>query len=133
MAKIWKSANILPSARIGENVNIGQYAEIGGEIGDNCKIQAFAFIPNGVKIGKGVFVGPHAVFTNDREPRAEGEWEITPTIVKEGASIGANATILCGITIGENAIIGCGSVVTKDVPPGEIWAGNPAKYIRKKV
>ncbi len=133
MAKIWDTAVILPSAEISKkNVNVGQYAEIGGKVGDNCKIQASAFIPKGVTLGRGVFVGPHVVFTNDKVPKAEGEWEIISTIVKDGASIGANATIVCGITIGENAVIGCGSVVTKDVPPGETWAGNPARPIRPK-
>ena len=79
-----------------------------------------------------VFVGPNVTFTNDLFPRSKNpDWEMRKTVVKKGASIGANATILCGITIGENAMIGAGSVVTKDVPAGEVWVGNPAEYLRK--
>jgi UDP-2-acetamido-3-amino-2,3-dideoxy-glucuronate N-acetyltransferase len=82
-----------------------------------------------VTIEDEVFVGPHACFTNDRVPKAVGDWEITPTLVKKGASIGANATIICGVTIGENALVGAGAVVTKDVPPNAVVAGAPAKII----
>lgn len=119
--------------KIGKNCKIGAYVEIGRgvEIGDNCKIEAYAFIPPGVTIEDDVFVGPHACFTNDKVPRAVGEWGITPTRVERGASIGANATIVCGITIGENAIVGAGAVATKDVPPDTIVVGCPAKVLRR--
>lgn len=101
-------------------------------IGNNCKIEAFAFIPYGVLLGNDVFVGPHVCFTNDKYPPSGGKkW--SPTIVKDGAAIGANVTILPGLTIGENAIIGAGSVVTKDVPAGETWIGNPARKQVKKL
>lgn len=118
--------------KIGKNCKIGAYVEIGREveIGDNCKIEAYAFIPQGVKIEDDVFVGPHACFTNDRVPRAVGEWRIIPTIVKKGASIGANATILCGITIGSDSIVGAGAIVTKDVPPNSVVVGCPARVLR---
>jgi len=119
--------------RIGRNCKIGAYAEIGKGvvIGDNCKIEAYAFIPPGVTIDDDVFVGPHACFTNDLHPSAVGEWEVTPTRVKKGASIGANATIICGITIGENSLVGAGAVVTKDVPARTVVVGCPAKAIKK--
>lgn len=119
--------------KIGKNCKIGAYAEIGRGvvIGDNCKIEAYAFIPPGVTIEDDVFVGPHACFTNDKVPRAVGEWGITPTRVKKGASICANATVVCGITIGENAIIGAGAVATKDVPPNTIVVGCPARVLRR--
>lgn len=98
------------------------------EIGENCKIQAQVFIPDGVKIGNNVFVGPATVFTNDKRPPSGGKFW-AETIVKDGAVIGANCTILPGITIGEKAMIGAGAVVTKNVPAGETWIGNPAKKL----
>jgi len=121
----------LYGCKIGKGCRIAAYVEIqrGVTIGDRCKIEAFAFIPSGVSIEDEVFVGPHACFTNDRIPKAVGEWEMIPTLVKKGASIGANATIVCGVTIGENALIGAGAVVTKDVPANAVVAGAPAKVI----
>lgn len=127
---------------IGDNTTIGSFVEIrkGVSVGKNCKIQAFAFIPEGVTIEDEVFIGPHACFVNDRIPRSttsEGrlktaeDWKIERTTIKRRASIGANATIMCGVTIGENSIVGAGSVVTKDVPANTIVAGVPAKAIRK--
>ena len=124
---------------IGDNTRIASFVEIGRNvrIGKNCKIEAFAFIPEGVVIEDNVFVGPHACFTNDRLPRAasadgplsEAEWSVEKTIVKSGASIGANATILCGITIGHNSLIGAGSTVTKNVADDTTVVGNPARVI----
>jgi UDP-2-acetamido-3-amino-2,3-dideoxy-glucuronate N-acetyltransferase len=124
---------------IGDNTRIASFVEIGRDvkIGKNCKIEAFAFIPEGVVIEDNVFVGPHACFTNDRLPRAasangplsETEWSVDKTIVKSGASIGANATILCGITIGHNSLIGAGSTVTKNVADDTTVVGNPARVI----
>ena len=139
--KIYNFVNIY-KCEIGDNTKVGSYVEIreNVKIGKNCKIQAFAFLPQGVIIEDEVFIGPHACFVNDKIPRAavngrlkeQGEdWKPLTTIVKKGASIGANATILGGITIGENSIVGAGAVVTKDVPANAVVAGNPARIIRK--
>src|SRR5512137_56068 len=121
----------LYGCKIGNGCRIAAYVEIqrGVKIGDRCKIEAFAFIPSGVTIEDEVFIGPHVCFTNDRVPKAVGDWEITPTLVKKGASIGANATVICGVTIGENALVGAGAVVTKDVPANAIVVGAPANTI----
>lgn len=123
----------LYGCKIGRNCKIAAYVEIqrGVEIGDRCKIEAFAFIPSGVTIEDEVFIGPHVCFTNDRKPKAVGDWSVTPTLVKKGASIGANATIVCGVTIGEGATIGGGAVVTKDVPPETVIVGNPAREVQR--
>jgi UDP-2-acetamido-3-amino-2,3-dideoxy-glucuronate N-acetyltransferase len=118
---------------IGRDSKIAAFSEIqkGVKIGDRCKIEAYAFIPSGVTIEDEVFVGPHAIFTNDIHPRAVGDWQIVPTLVKKGASIGAGAVIICGVTVGEGAMVGAGSVVTKDVPAHCVVVGNPAKVIKK--
>ncbi len=123
----------LYGCRIGRDSKIAAYVEVqrGVVIGDRCKIEAFAFIPTGVTIGNEVFVGPHVCFTNDLHPRAVGDWNITPTVVRDGASIGAASVIVCGVTIGEGAMVGAGSVVTKDVPAGATVVGNPARSIRR--
>jgi UDP-2-acetamido-3-amino-2,3-dideoxy-glucuronate N-acetyltransferase len=130
----------LYGCEIGDETKIGAFVEIrnGVVIGKRCKIQAFAFIPEGVTVEDGVFIGPHVCFTNDLFPRAVNDdgslqsatdWVTTPTLVKAGASIGANATILCGITIGRSGVVGAGAVVTKDVPDFAIVGGNPAKVL----
>lgn len=130
----------LYGCEIGAGCKIGTFVEIRRQvkIGRNVKIQAFAFIPEGVTIEDGCFIGPHVCFTNDKYPRAVNpdgslmaadDWEIVPTLVKQGANIGANATIMCGITIGEYALIGAGAVVTRDVPAYAIVAGVPAQVV----
>ena len=127
---------------IGENTKIGSFVEIqkNASIGKNCKISSHSFVCEGVTIEDNVFVGHNVTFTNDIYPRAttsqgtlqtDEDWVCTPTLVKCGASIGSSVTLLCGITVGENAIVGAGSVVTKDVPPNTIAAGNPAQILRK--
>ena len=127
---------------IDDNSKIGAFVEIqkGATIGKNCKISSHAFICEGVHIEDNVFVGHGVMFTNDLFPRAtnpdgsqqtDADWTMVETFIKKGASIGSNATILCGITIGENALIGAGSVVTKDVPANTVVAGNLAKVIKK--
>lgn len=127
---------------IGDETQIGPFVEIqkGVTVGKRCKIQSHSFLCEGVHIQDGVQVGHGVMFTNDRMPRAINEdgsgkktddWTLEKTLVKTGASIGSNATILPGITIGEWAIVGAGAVVTKDVPPRTIVAGNPAKVIRE--
>lgn len=120
------------NSTIGKNCRIAEFVEIGGAIiGDNCSIQAFCFLCPGVELEDGVFLGPHTVFTNVRHPRATRKGQFEKTLVKKGATIGANCTILCGVTIGENSVVGAGSVVTKDIPPDTTVVGNPAKILRK--
>jgi acetyltransferase-like isoleucine patch superfamily enzyme len=118
--------------KIGKNCVIANFVEIGRNVivGNNCKIEAFSFIPTGVIIEDDVFIGPHVCFTNDKNPRIGENWEVLPTTVKKGASIGANSTIICGITIGEGAMVGAGSVVTKNVEPHSTVIGNPAAPIK---
>jgi acetyltransferase-like isoleucine patch superfamily enzyme len=129
--KIWHFAHIREGAKIGKNCNIGKsvYIDTGVYIGNNVKIQNFATIYKGVIIEDDAFIGPAVVFTNDLYPRSFiwSEDKILPTVVKKGASIGANSTIVCGIKIGEYSMIGAGSVVTRDVPPFGLVYGNPAK------
>lgn len=126
---------------IDDDSKIGAFVEIqrGVVIGKNCKISSHSFLCEGVYIEDNVFIGHGVMFTNDLFPRAtnsdgsqqtETDWKVIETHVKKGASIGSNATILCGITIGENALIGAGSVVTKDVSANTIVAGNPARVIK---
>ena len=131
---IWQFCVIFPEAKIGENCNICANVLIENQvtIGNNVTVKSGVQLWDGITIEDNVFIGPNATFTNDLFPRSKNSnWELKKTILKKGASIGANATILCGITIGENALIGAGSVVTRDVPAGELWVGNPAKFVRK--
>ena len=127
---------------IDDNSKVGAFVEIqkGATIGKNCKISSHTFICEGVHIEDNCFIGHGVMFTNDLFPRStnldgspqtESDWKVIETFIKKGASIGSNATILCGITIGENALIGAGSVVTKDVPANTVVAGIPAKIIKK--
>lgn len=139
--KIFDFVNLY-GCTIGDNTKIGTFVEIqkNATIGKNCKISSHTFICEGVHIGDGVFVGHNVTFINDKIPRAvnpdgslqtEADWKLVETYVKNGASIGSSATIMCGVTIGENAIVGAGAVVTKDVPPNTVVAGVPAKVIKK--
>lgn len=112
------------STKVHSHVWIGKDVSIG----EDCLIQAFCFIPDWVTIEDGVFLGPRVTFTNDKRPPSYGKHWIA-TLVRKGASIGAAATILPGVTIGEKAVIGAGAVVTKNVPDGETWVGNPARKI----
>jgi UDP-2-acetamido-3-amino-2,3-dideoxy-glucuronate N-acetyltransferase len=127
---------------IGDGTRIGTFVEVQKNacIGARCKIQSHTFICEGVTIEDEVFIGHGVMFINDLLPRAtaatgglqtDADWKVVPTLVKRGASIGSNATILGGITIGENSLIGAGSVVTRDIPDNTIAAGNPARIIRK--
>jgi len=130
---IWHFVHIRKNAKIGKNCNIGKsvYIDTKVEIGNNCKVQNFATLYKGLKVGNDVFIGPHACFTNDVYPRAHiwDDDKIVETIVKDGASIGANSTIIAGVTIGKYAMIGAGAVVTKDVPDNCLVVGNPAKIV----
>ncbi len=118
----------LYKCRIGKNCKIDAFVYIEEDvvIGDDCKVRPFVFIPTGVTIESGVFIGPNVTFTNDLYPKAKGEWALLKTLVKSGASLGANSVILPGVVIGNRALVGAGSVVTKDVPDQAIVAGNPA-------
>ena len=138
--KLSKFINLYGCA-IGDNTKIGAFVEVqkNASIGRNCKISSHTFICEGVAIEDDVFIGHNVTFINDTYPRAttqggalqtEADWSVEPTRVKKGASIGSSCTILANITIGEKAIIGAGSVVTKDVPPNTIVAGNPARILR---
>ena len=122
----------LYKCKIGKNCKIDSfvYIEGGVVIGDNCKIRPFVFIPTGVVIENDVFIGPNVVFTNDKYPKARGDWKLLHTRVKIGASIGANSVILPGVTIGKRAMVGAGSVVTMDVPDNAVMTGNPAQILR---
>lgn len=131
---IWQFCVVLPKARIGENCNICAQCFIENEvsIGNNVTIKNGVYLWDGVDIENNVFIGPNVTFTNDLYPRSKQyPDEFMKTIIKNGASIGAGSVILGGVTIGENAMIGSGSVVTKNVPSGELWFGNPAKFVRK--
>ncbi|MCU7617838.1 N-acetyltransferase [Chryseobacterium sp. PBS4-4] len=131
---IWQFCIVLKGAKIGKNCNINCQVFIENDviIGDNVTIKPGVQIWDGVSLGDDVFIGPNVTFTNDLFPKSKNkDFELKKTIVKKGASIGANATILAGITIGENSLIGAGSVVTKNIPENEIWVGNPAKFLKK--
>lgn len=130
----------LYGCEIGDGTKIGSFVEIqkGARVGRNCKVSSHSFICEGVTIEDEVFIGHGVIFINDKYPRAtsansrlqtEAEWEVVPTIVKRGASIGSGATILCGLTIGACALVGAGAVVINDVPANATVAGNPAREL----
>ena len=128
---------------IGDYSRIGTFVEIqkGVHIGSNCKIQSHSFICEGVRIKNRVFIGHGVTFINDKLPKTtnldgtikrNGDWTCTETTIEDEASIGSGSTILCGINIGRGAVIGAGSVVTKNVPDGQVWVGNPAKLLKEQ-
>ena len=138
--KLAKFINLY-GCEIGDETKVGAFVEIqkNATVGKRCKISSHTFICEGVTIEDNVFIGHGVMFINDTYPRAtaaggnlqtEADWKVERTVIRQGASIGSGATILSNITIGENAIVGAGSVVTKDVPPNSIVAGNPAKVLR---
>lgn len=132
--RIWQFCVVLPGAKIGENCNICSHCFIENDvvIGNNVTVKCGVQLWDGIELEDGVMVGANVSFTNDKYPRSgNADWKLLRTRVCRGASIGAGSTILPGLVIGEGAMIGAGSVVTRDVPAGEIWAGNPAKFIRK--
>lgn len=131
----------LYGCEIGDDTKIGTFVEVqkGAKIGKRCKVSSHSFICEGVTVEDEVFIGHSVTFTNDLYPRAtagdgrlqtEADWACRPTLVRQGASIGSGATLLCGITIGEKAVVGAGAVVTKDVPAFAVVAGNPARILR---
>jgi acetyltransferase-like isoleucine patch superfamily enzyme len=133
----------LYGCEIGDETKVGPFVEVqkNAFIGSRCKIQSHTFICEGVTIGGNCFIGHGVMFINDKYPgatnpdgtmQADADWEVIPTFVEDFAVIGSGATIICGVCIGRGAIVGAGSVVTRDVPPGEIWAGNPARFMRKR-
>ncbi len=129
--KIWINSQIRENSVLGKNCIVSKdtYIDINVTIGNNCKIQNGVSVYDGVTIEDDVFVGPSVTFTNDKVPRAfNSEWQITKTLVKLGASIGANATIVCGVLIGEYAMVAAGSVVTNDIEPFSLVMGNPARH-----
>ena len=130
--RIWAFAHVLAGAVIGSDCNICDHVFIENKviIGDRVTIKCGVQIWDGLRVEDDVMVGPNATFTNDIFPRSKQPFELRTTRVMKGASIGANATILCGLTIGEEAMVGAGAVVTKDVPPRALVVGNPARILR---
>ena len=132
--RIWQFCVILPGAVIGSSCNICSHSFIENDvtIGNRVTVKFFTELCDGVTICDDVFIGPHVSFLNDKTPRSQKYLDEYPrTLVKKGASIGGKVVILPNVTIGENSMIGAGSVVTKNIPDGELWLGNPAKFIRK--
>ena len=131
---IWQYVVILPGAAIGDNCNINAHCFIENDviIGNNVTVKSGVYLWDGIRVEDNVFLGPNVTFTNDKYPRSKKYPEkFQNTIIKREASIGAGTVILGGISIGVKSMIGAGSVVTKDVPDGELWVGNPARFVRK--
>lgn len=132
--RFWQYSVVLKGAVVGINCNINCHTFIENDVivGNNVTLKSGVFLWDGIRVEDDVFIGPNATFINDIHPRSKQYPEsFALTIIKKGASIGANATIMGGITIGENAMIGAGTMVLKDVPPNTVWVGNPAKQIKK--
>jgi acetyltransferase-like isoleucine patch superfamily enzyme len=128
---IWHHVHVRAGAMVGDGCVLGKnvYIDGGTVVGDRCKIQNNVCVYNGVTLGDDVFVGPAATFTNDRVPRAfNADWSITPTRVENGASVGANATIVCGVTLGRYCMVAAGATVTRDVEAHQLVAGTPARH-----
>jgi acetyltransferase-like isoleucine patch superfamily enzyme len=130
--RIWAFAHVLPGARIGSDCNVCDHVFVENDVivGNRVTIKCGVQLWDGLRLEDDVMVGPNATFTNDLFPRSKQPFELRITLVKKGASIGANATILCGVTIGEAAMVGAGAVVTKDVPDRAVVVGNPARITR---
>ena len=130
--RIWAFAHVLPGARIGSDCNICDHVFIENDvvIGDRVTIKCGVQVWDGVRLEDDVMIGPNATFTNDLFPRSKQTFELRATVVRTGASIGANATILCGLTIGRGSMVGAGAVVTRDVPDRALVVGNPARLVR---
>ncbi len=131
---VWQHSVILSKARIGENCNINAFCFIENDVvlGDNVTIKCGVYLWDGIDIEDDVFVGPHVTFTNDKYPRSKQyPTQFDKTIIRRGASLGAACVILGGVEVGENAMIGAGSIVTKNIPAGELWLGNPARFYKK--
>ncbi len=129
---IWNWSKIRENVIIGQDCIIGQccYVDFDIIIGDRCKIQNGVSLYNGLTVGDDVFIGPNATLTNDLRPRAHNKhWKVSNTVIKNGASIGANATIICGVTLGENSMVAAAATVTKDVPDHALVIGQPARII----
>jgi UDP-2-acetamido-3-amino-2,3-dideoxy-glucuronate N-acetyltransferase len=132
--RIWAFAHVMVGARVGADCNVGDHAfiETGAVVGDRVTVKNNVLLWDGVVVEDDVFLGPNAVFTNDLVPRAASKTareDFLPTLVRKGATIGANATIVCGTTVGEHAFVGAGTVVTSDVPPHALVVGNPGRQV----
>ena len=131
---IWQFCVVFPNAKIGENCNICSHCLIENDvkIGNNCTIKCGVQLWDGIELENNVMIGANCTFNNDMYPRAKNkDWKLLTTKIRKGASIGAGSTILPGLEIGENAMVGAGSIKKKNIPAGEIWVGNPAKFLRK--
>lgn len=132
--RIWQFCVVLPKAEIGENCNVCSHCFIENDvkIGNNVTVKCGVQLWDGLLVEDDVFIGANVSFTNDRYPRSKQyPARFEKTVIRRGASIGAGSVVLCGIEIGEKAMIGAGSVVTRDIPAGELWVGNPARFVRK--
>lgn len=127
--------NVFGKGRIGENCIIASYTEIQGgvNVGDNCRIGSHCFLCSGVTLEDDVFLGSGVITINDKNPRPHNkEYKQEKTVIKKGASIGSGSVLMCGIEVGENAVVGAGSVVTKSIPAGQTWCGNPARPLKRR-